>query len=173
MRTTRLCLTLIGCLFATAIFGWAQGRKPGLWELTTTMTWQQTPFPPGTPAAAAAAGPNSPFAGGPHTTQVCLTQAMIDKYGAIVPNSRGCQVTNVVKSSNSMTADWVCNGAMTGKGTMESFWSDDNRAKGKVHFTGSIQSGPSPRSIEWTAESVSVFKGADCGTVKPVTMPDK
>ena len=26
--------------------------------------------------------------GGPHTTQVCLTQAMIDKYGAPMPQSR-------------------------------------------------------------------------------------
>ncbi len=33
----------------------------------------------------------------PHTTQVCLTQAMIDKYGGPMPQSRSddCHVSNV------------------------------------------------------------------------------
>jgi len=27
--------------------------------------------------------------------------------------------------------------------------------------------------VEWTTESSSVFKGADCGDVKPAPLPDK
>lgn len=166
MRT----LTLLCCLFATAIFGSAQTRKAGLWELTTTMTWQQSPIPPGSPAAAV---PNSPFAGGPHTVLICLTQAQLDRYGAIVPSSRGCQLSNVVKTSNSMSADWLCTGTMSGKGTLQSSWSQNDRAQGKVHFVGALQAGSNSIPVEWTAESTSVFKSVDCGTVKPYSLPNQ
>lgn len=172
MRHTQRCIALSCCLFAAVNLGSAQTRKPGLWELTTVMTWQQTPLPP---SMVAAAGPNSPFAPTTHTTQVCLTQAMIDKYNAIIPDSHSgdCTVANLVKSSHGMSADWLCKGKMSGKGTLESTWSEDGRAKGKVHFAGSLQAGSNPLPVEWTAESTSVFKASDCGSVKPITMPDK
>ncbi len=87
MSKTRVWITLVCCLFTVASVAGAQTRKPGLWETTTTMTFQQSPMPPGMQAP-----PGSPFGGGPRTTQVCLTQAMIDKYGAPMPTSRGdCQ----------------------------------------------------------------------------------
>jgi hypothetical protein len=171
MHKTRLWIALGVCLGALAIFAWAQSnRKPGLWEMTSTMTWQQSPMPPGMTMPA---GANNPFGGGPRTTQVCLTQAMIDKYGAPMPQSRNneCQISNVVLKSTSMTADWVCTGRMAGKGTLESSWTDPNEAKGKVHFVGNMQMGPNSRTIEYTIETTSVYKGADCGSVKPLTMP--
>lgn len=143
-------------------------RKPGLWEITTNMTWQQSPFPAGMqmPPQAAAA-----FGGGPHTIQYCLTQAMIDKYGAPMPQSRReCQITNVSKSGDGMTADMVCTGRMSGKGSIESHWSNGT-ATGKVHFVGSMQMGSNPTPIEWTTESTSVYKGSDCGSVQPPPMP--
>ncbi len=117
MRTTRTYLTLGFCLLAMAVFAWAQAtRKPGLWEMTSTMTWQKSPLPPGMTMPA---GANNPFGGGPRTTQVCLTQAIIDRYGAPVPQSHNgeCQVVNVALSPTGMTADWVCTGRMTGKGS--------------------------------------------------------
>jgi Protein of unknown function (DUF3617) len=158
-------------VMALGLLALAQGdRKPGLWEITTNMTWQQSPFPAGmqVPPQAAAA-----FGGGPQTTQVCLTQAMIDKYGAPMPQSHdGCQITNVQKSATGMTADLVCTGnTMNGKASVESHWSDSGTASGKVHFVGTIQRGPSPIPIEWTAVSNSVYKGSDCGSVKPPPMP--
>ena len=166
-------------VLAVAAGFWALGllagaqpeRKPGLWEITTSMTWQQSPFPAGMqmPPQAAAA-----FGGGPHTMQMCLTQAMIDKYGAPMPQTRnGCQITNVVKTAMGMTAEMVCSSqAMNGKATIESQWSPDGVAKGKVHFVGSMQMGPNPTPIEWTSESTSVYKGPDCGNVKPLQIPD-
>jgi hypothetical protein len=170
MQLRSMALLVSAAVFTLGLSVHAQdSRKPGLWEVTTTMTWQQTPFPPGMtmPPAAAAA-----FGGAPHTTQYCLTQAMIDKYGAPMPESRGrCQVANVQKTGNGMTADWICTGAMSGKGTIESHWSNDGTSKGKVHFVGSMQAGPNPMPIEWTSESSSVYKGADCGSVKPPQMP--
>jgi len=162
--------TCIGCsLLAVAVAAWAQGRKAGLWEMTTTMTLQQSPFPPGM-----AAPPNSPFGGEPRVTQVCLTQAMIDRYGAPVPSSRNdCQLANVQKGEHSMTADLVCSGRMTGKGDLHSEWPDSEHAKGGVHFTGTVQGRSGSMPIEWTSSSTSVFKSADCGDVKPVPIPDK
>ena len=54
MRKTRVWITIGCCLFTVAQFAWAQGaRKPGLWEMTTTMNMagQQMPqmpqLPPG------------------------------------------------------------------------------------------------------------------------------
>jgi hypothetical protein len=171
MRKTRVWITMSCCLFALAVFAWAQAvRKPGLWEMTTNMTWQQTPMPPGMTMPP---GANSPFAPVTRTTQVCLTQAMIDKYGAPMPQSRNgeCQISNVVLHPASMTADWICGGRMAGKGTLESSWTDPNHAKGKVHFVGAMQMGPNTRTIEYTIESSSIYKSPDCGSVQPQPMP--
>jgi hypothetical protein len=151
------------CLFVLAIFAWAQAvRKPGLWEMTATMTWQQSPMP---------AGMNMP----PVTTntQVCLTQEMINKYGAPMPQSRSgeCKIANVVLHATSMTADWICSGRMPGKGTLESSWADPNHAIGKVHFVSTIQMGPNSKTVEYTINSSSVYKGPNCGSVAPSPMP--
>lgn len=135
------------------------------------MTWQQSPLPTGMTMPA---GANSPFGGGAHTTQVCLTQAMLDKDGAAVPqNLAGCQISNVRMHPNNMTADWVCTGMMAGKGTVESSWTDTNHATSKVHFTGSMQLGQNATPIEYTIVASSAYKGADCGSVKPLPIPDK
>ena len=168
MRKTRVWITMGCCLLAVALYTWAQAnRKPGLWEMTSTMTWQQSPMPPGMTMPP---GANSPFGGGPRTSQVCVTQAMIDKYGAPMPQSRNgeCQIANVVLRATSMTADWICSGRMAGRGTLESSWTDPNHAVGKVHFVGNMQMGPNPMTIEYTIESSSVYKGPDCGSVKPM-----
>jgi len=159
------------CMFALAVFAWAQAvRKPGLWEMTTNMTWQQTPMPPGMTMPP---GANSPFSATTHTSQICLTQAMIDKYGAPMPQSRNgeCQISNVALHPASMTADWICSGRMAGKGTLESSWADPNHAKGKVHFVGTMQVGSNTRTIEYTIESSSIYKSPDCGSVQPQPMP--
>ena len=102
MRITRTYLALGFCLLATAVFTQAQStRKPGLWEMTSTTTWQKSPLPPGMTMPA---GANNPFGGGPQTRQVCLTQAIIDKYGAPMPQSRSgdCTIQNVAMQPTSM-----------------------------------------------------------------------
>ena len=172
MRRTSVWITVCSCLIISTIASAQATRKPGLWEMTSTMTWQKSPMPPG---MSMPAGGSSPFGGGPHTSQVCLTQAMIDKYGAPPPQSRNnqCTMSNVVMKANGMTADWICSGTMAGKGTLESSWTDPDHATSKVHFLGSMQMGPNATPIEYTIESSSVFKGSDCGSVKPIQMPDK
>jgi hypothetical protein len=167
----RIGIVVSFCLLTLAVFAWAQAvRKPGLWEMTTTTTWQKTPLPPGMTMPA---GANNPFAPTTRTTQVCLTQEMIDKYGAPIPNNSGCVLSNVVLKPSGMTADMVCTGRMNATASIESSWSDPNVAHGKVHFVGSMQMGPNPTPIEMTILSTSVYKGPDCGSVKPLPMPSK
>lgn len=172
MRKASIRIVLYCSASALAVLALAQGmKKPGLWETTSVMTWQKSPFPPNMPMAP---GGNSPFGGGKHVSQVCITQAMIDRYGAPAPQPRrGCQVTNVVKSSDSMTGDWVCTGMMNGKGSIVSHWTGDGHSTAKVHFVGSMQMGPNPVPVEWTTESTSDYKSSDCGSVQPAPMPDK
>jgi hypothetical protein len=165
MRRTSIWLALVCLAFAVALLAVAQaGKKPGLWEVTSKMTWKQSPTPGG------AGGPGGPPPNPPpHSTQVCLTQAMIDKYGGPIPQTHDCKVLNVNKTANSMSADWVCTGHMSGKGTIESSWADENRTTGKIHFAGTLQTAQGPgRPVEWTNEMTSVYKGPDCGTIKPV-----
>ena len=171
MRKTGFWIT-VTCLFALTVFVWAQAtRKPGLWEMTTTMNWQKSPLPPGVTLPP---GMASPFSAMTHTSQVCLTQAMIDKYGAPMAQTKGdCQINNVVLKPNGMTANMVCNGQITGTGTIESTFTGPDQAKGKVHFIGSLRMGPNTKPVEWTVQSSSVFKSADCGDVKPASVPDK
>jgi hypothetical protein len=94
---------------------------------------------------------------------------MIDKYGAIVPEnlSNVCQLVNVVKKPGGMTADIVCSAAIKGKGTLEVVWSDSEHSKGNLHFSGTIHPGDNDIKIEWNAVTSSVYKGPDCGTLKP------
>ena len=146
---------VLGCCFlGIGMTAQAQSRKAGLWEVTSNMTWQQSPFPAGM-----SAGPNSPFGGGAHTNAVCITQEQIDKYGAPPPQTRGdCQVSNFNKQANGVSADMTCTGSMSGKGTFSASWTDEEHSTSKVHFTGTMQAGPSPKPVEWTVDSTSVFK---------------
>jgi len=176
MHKTRVLITVSCCLCALAIFAWAQAvRKPGLWEMTTKTTWQKPP--------------EMNRFGQPPATQVCLTQAMIDKYGAPIPTVEDCHIVNVVMKANGMTADLICSkkgitgtpgsGDMTGKGTLESSWAIPDQVKGKVHVleiheTGLEDEIMGPISIpfEYTIEFSSVYKGPNCGNIKPAPMPN-
>ena len=153
MRNLKTCITF-GCLFLAVAGAQDQNRKPGLYDVTITTT---------------TASP-SPNARPPRTIQACLTREMIDKYGAIVPDylSNLCQLANVVKKPEGMNADIVCSSSrMTGKGTLDVSWTDSEHTKGTIHFSGSMRPGDNEIKIEWTAVTVSAYKGPDCGELKP------
>jgi len=150
MAIPRVRVALLFCLCGLATVASAQSRKPGLWTITTTVT---------TSATGAMA---------PHSTNVCITQALIDRFGAPLPKLNGdCRITRLDKKANSVSADMVCTGAIVGKATMQSTWTGDH-ATGSIHFVGTV-----PRPAEWTSNSTSVFKSADCGSVQPFPMPEK
>jgi len=148
---------LVGFFIAATLHAVAQDRKPGLYEVTLVTT-TVSPTPEVHP---------------PRTWQACLTQEKIDKYGAIVPDylSNVCQLVNVVKKSDGMTADIVCSGRFTGKGTLEVNWTDSEHSKGNLHFSGTMHPGDSDIKIEWSAATTSVYKGPDCSVLKPATPP--
>lgn len=159
---------LVGsCSLAVAAIAWGQiKQKPGLWEVTATMSMAGMPqMPAGAPQGA------SMFA--PHTSQVCVTQAMIDKYGGPNPQPpRGdCKVTDMVTKPNGMSAKITCSGQMNATGTVETTWTDPNVTHSEVHFTGSMAMGQMTHPIDMTMKADSTYKGPDCGSVKPIEMP--
>jgi hypothetical protein len=165
MSKGRIGIVLVCCL--PMLVAAAQGQskqKPGLWEVTSQMTMTGMPqMPPNMP--------NSPFA--PHTTQVCVTQAMVDKYGGPMqqPQRGDCQTTNISVKPDGMTAEIACTGQMTAKGSITATFTNGDTSDMTMHLSGTMQMGPNSRPIDMTVHATSVYKGADCGTVKPMTMP--
>ncbi len=167
MRNTRLCIAIGGwlCVGSLALSG-TTTREPGLWEITTTTSWQKAPEVPGVEA--------EKLRGGTHTTQVCLTQEMINDYGALLPQGRGqCSIQNRVITGAKVTGEYVCTEMMDGKGQLESAWTDPEHAAGKVHFVGTFVVGSGRQPVEWTTETTSTFKSSSCGLIKPKQLPKR
>ncbi len=162
---TLCCAVAILSTTATLLHAQDAHQSPGLYEVTTTMKWQQSPFPQGMTAP--------PFSGAPHTSQICLTQAQIDKYAGPPPQTRGdCQMTDVNKTATGMSGTLVCTGQMSGKGDFEAHWNPaEGKGTTKIHFTGTMSMGQRSAPIDWNLESTSVFKSPDCGSVKPIQSP--
>ena len=113
----------------------------------------------------------SPFA--PHTSQVCVTQAMIDKYGGPNPNPPhgDCKLTDVVTKPTGMTAKITCTGQMNATGTVESSWTDANSTHQPSTLMGNMAMGQMNHPMDMTMKADSTYKGPDCGSVKPMEMP--
>ena len=115
MSKTRIWVVVSCCLIAMAASAQGQ-RKAGLWEVTSQMSMSGMP--------------NMPQMGS-HTQQVCVTQAMIDKYGGPYSNPQNaqCQVTNVSLTPTGMSADLSCTGRTTMTGTVKTTFVDANTTK--------------------------------------------
>lgn len=170
MKKTQIW-TVVGCCgLALAVLAWGQSKpKAGLWETTSQMTMAGMPQMPQMPPGVQM--PASPFA--PHTSEVCVTQAMIDKYGSPLSNPpRGnCQVTDVQMRPDGMSAKIVCTGQMNATGTVQTTFVDSSTTKTTVHFAGTMQMGQNSRPVDMTIQSTSTYKGPDCGSVQPPVMP--
>jgi hypothetical protein len=184
MSKTRVWITITCFSFALASFSVAQsGRKPGLYDVTSQISMgganapqmpQMPQLPPGVTLPPGMQMPQmaSPFA--PHTTQICVSQAMVDKYGGPYssPPNGNCKTTNIVMKPDGMTATIACTGQLTANGTVQATFVDENTTKTTVHMTGTMQMGPNGNQpVDMTMQVTSVYKGSDCGSVKPVTMP--
>jgi len=176
MRKTRLWMTMGCCLFAVSAISQAQSmQKAGLWESTTTTSFggSQMPQMPQMPPGMQMPGGGGGMMGGPRTTQVCVTQAMIDKYGAPFskPQRGDCTVSNVSLKPGGMTANISCTGQMNATGTVEATFPAPGTAETKIHLSGTMQMGPNSRPMEITMQQKSVYKGPDCGSVQPMQVP--
>jgi hypothetical protein len=146
-----------GCvaLAAVSTAAQAQSRKAGLWEVTSQTSMS--------------GGPTNMPQMPPRTNQVCVTQAMIDKYGGPTsqPARGNCQMTNVSVTPTGMTANMVCTGQMTMTGTVQTTFVDANTTKTTVQMTMPM----GQNTMNMTMQSTASYKGADCGSVQPLAMP--
>ncbi len=155
MSRTRIWMAVVSCCLI-ALAASAQGqRKAGLWEVTSQMSMSGMP--------------NMPQMGS-HTQQVCVTQAMIDKYGGPYSNPQNaqCQVTNVSLSPTEMSADLSCSGRMSMTGTVKTTFVDANTTKTTMLMNMTMGNG---QQMQMTMNATSSYKGADCGSVQPLAMP--
>jgi len=96
---------------------------------------------------------------------------MIDKYGGPTSNPQNaqCQMTNVSLTATGMTANMTCTGRMPMTGTVTTTFVDANTTK--MVMVLNMAAMPNGQSMTMTMNSTSVYKGADCGSVKPLEMP--
>jgi hypothetical protein len=143
-------------LCAIALAAEAQGhkQKPGLYDVSTTMSMSGMPG-------------NMPAT--PHTTQVCVTQAMVDKYGDPMSSQQmpNCKSSNVVVTPGGMSATVACTGKVNSTGTVKSVYVDANTTKTTINMTMTMGS----QAMTMTTESTYTYKGPDCGNVKPLAVP--
>lgn len=174
MTKIRIWTTLSCCLILGAAAVQAQKKPvPGLWEVTTTMRVggpgapQMPQMPPNVKLPPGMQRPASPNA--PHTTQVCMTQAFIDKYGGAfsTPPRGDCEMTDISITSGGMTAKIVCTGEMNATGTVKATFVDAKTTKTTIHMTGTSRVGRNSEPVDVTMDLTSVYKGPDCGNVKP------
>jgi len=154
MTRNRIWMIVGCCLMALATSAHGQ-RKAGLWEVTSQMSMSGMPNMP---------------AMGSHTQQVCVTQAMIDKYGGPYSNPQNaqCQVTNVSLSPTGMSADLSCSGRMSMTGTVKTTFVDANTTKTTMLMNMTMGNG---QQMTMTMQATSAYKGPDCGSVQPLAMP--
>jgi hypothetical protein len=143
------------CIIALAAQAKGQSRKPGLWEVTSQMSMS--------------GGPQNMPQMPPRTSQVCVTQAMVDKYGGPYsnpPNSQ-CQMTNVSVTPTGMSANLSCTGRATMTGTVQMTFVDAGTTKTTVQMSMMMGS----NAMNMTMVSTATYKGPDCGSVQPLPMP--
>jgi hypothetical protein len=142
MSKTRIWVVVSCCLIAMAASAQGQ-RKAGLWEVTSQMSMSGMP--------------NMPQMGG-RTQEVCVTQAMIDKYGGPYSNPQNaqCQVTNVSLTPTGMSADLSCTGRMSMTGTVKTTFVDANTTKTTMLMNMSM---PNGQPMTMTMNATSTYKG--------------
>ena len=130
-------------------------------------------LPPGMSMPQMPAGGGSPF--DPDTTQICVTQAMIDKFGGPVASppshNSDCKMTGISIKPTGMTATMVCTGQLSATGTVEATFTSATTSTTNVHLKGTMQHGPNSMPIDMSMQATSTYKGPDCGSVKPIVLP--
>lgn len=163
MPSRRFCSAVL-CAAATAaicqLAAHAQAPsniKPGLYEATSEMVWNKSPFPNGmTPPSR------------PATSRSCVTQELIDRFSGPAPQAQhGCNISNLHTSPTGASGTMTCKGDLNGSGNFESHVELDGSIKSVLHFTGTMSVG----EIDWDVKSTAHYLGPDCGSVKPYVPP--
>ncbi len=184
MKAHRLLAAAAMLAFACASH--AQTLKPGLWEITNKMQTgggqmeqqmaqmqqQMANLPPDQrkmmeDMMAQRGVKMGPAAGGGMSVKVCLTKEMVEKNE--VPAQQGdCKTTTQSRSGNTMKVAFSCaNPPSSGEGQVV-FVSPEAYTT-KMAITANVQGRPEKMNMDGGGK----WLGADCGSVKPLSMPKK
>jgi hypothetical protein len=159
-------VVVAGLVLIAASTASASQGKPGLWEFTTTMNFAEggPQIPPEQLEKMKQMGINLPF-GKPVTTQVCVTPQMASREEPMTPSrpQDQCQMKNMNKSSNSVSADLVCSGENKGDGHFQVNYASNAAYSGSMDFKGMSKRGPVSMHTDFNGKWVA----DDCGNVKP------
>jgi len=151
----------------------AKTRKPGLWEVTTTMKFDEggPQIPPQQLEQMKAMGIKIPGMGGdPIVMKQCLTQEQAEKEQAphATDNKSGCKTSDFKRSGGKFSAKMTCDGNMKGEGEMEGSYSSAGDAyQGTWKFAGTETGHGKPHDVKMSSQYSGKWLGADCGDVKP------
>ncbi|MEP6790421.1 MAG: DUF3617 domain-containing protein [Ramlibacter sp.] len=179
-------------LFATAVAAVlclpaaAQSLKPGLWEVTNTMVgnpqMEQAMAQMQQQLAAMSPAQRKQMeevmakqgvqmggaAGGGMSAKVCMTKEMVETTPVPVQQHGDCKMTTQQRSGNTQKMAYTCtNPPSTGEGEYTFLGAEGY--KGKMTVTSSARG----KQQTMTMEGSGKWLGADCGTIKPYTMPAK
>lgn len=178
---TLACITALTLVAASAD---AQTMKPGLWEVTTKMS--------GSPemdkamaqmqAQLAAMPPAqrkqmedmmgkqgvglSGASGGGMGARICITKEMAERNQMPMQQRGNCTTTTSDKTTSSMKMKFTCTNPPS-SGDSQFTFSGDTAYTMKMNVSSSAQGAAKTTTID----SSGKWAGADCGAVKPITIP--
>lgn len=169
----RSTIILLCSLTALPLAANASTRKPGLWEVTTTMSFDEggPQIPPDALEKMKAMGMKIPGMGGdPIVIKQCLTKEQADKEDApqSTQEKSGCKTTDVKHSGGKFSGKMVCDGSMKGEGEMEGTYASNGESyDGKWKFAGTETGHGKPHPVKMSSTFSGKYLGSDCGDTKP------
>lgn len=164
----------------------AQQLKPGLWEVTNKMSGnpqmeqamaqmqqQMASMPPAQrkqmEEMMAKQGVQMGGAGaGGVSVRVCMTKEMVEQSPVPVQQQGECKMTTQQRTGNTYKMAYTCaNPPSSGEG--EYTFMGPEAYKGKMTVVSSVRG----KQENMTMEGSGKWLGADCGTIKPVTLPPR
>lgn len=171
MRKT--VISILICCAAGSSGAWAAEKmKPGLWEMSMKSdAFKNMPkMSADQMAQMRKMGVNVPqMQDGAVVSKVCITKEMAERDQAPMGrNESGCQSKNFQRSGNAYSSDIVCDGPdMKGMGKVKGTFAGDTGFTSTYEFKGTAHGQP----VNNRHESSGKWLAADCGAIKPATVP--
>lgn len=177
-------LVVAAALGAACLPAAAQSMQPGLWEIhnktnnaemdqaMAEMQKQLASMPPEqrkqmeSMMAQQGVRMGKPGAGGGMVVQTCMTKEMIDRND--MPMQDGCRVTRNQRSGNVQKIAFACTSPPS-SGEGQFTFTSPQAYSSKMTVRATVEGKPQTTTMETTGKWLK----ADCGNVKPVTLPKK
>lgn len=169
MNRSTVCALTGAALFLAPAAAFAAHGKAGLWNITSTMEMPNMPaIPPQTMEMMKARG--IPMPGQPFTTQMCMTQEMVnaDKPPATHNSDVSCDTKVLSSSPSAMHTQVTCKGRVNGTGDMQMSWRGTDHYESTYSFQGTSEGGRPQNMVQ---HATGDFVKADCGSVKSYGPP--